>query len=89
MEQEILATAQALWGVKDNQGIALKLAEEAGEVCGAAVKIPEGRATQKDMDDEAGDCLIVLAQYAALRGTTIEILLTQRWTHILQRNQKS
>lgn len=88
IDQEITEWCFEKWGTKDIAGIALKLAEEAGEVAGAAVKIPEGRATVKDLLAEAGDCLIVLSQLAALNGTTLAKLRERRFVDIKARAGK-
>lgn len=85
MEAVILKFAQEQWGAKDDLAIGLKLAEEAGEVAGAIVKIPEGRATFEDMEDEIGDVLIVLSQLAAKRGTTLEKIRRARFHQVRQR----
>lgn len=73
------------WGHKTPREIALKLCEEAGEVAGAAIKKDEGRAKLSDMDDEVGDVLIVLSQYAAQRGTTLDELRKRRFEFIQAR----
>lgn len=84
-EKEILAFASAQWGVKDMAAIGLKVGEEAGEVAGAIVKIPEGRAQLSDLDKELGDILIVLSQLAALRDTTLSALRSKRFEQIKAR----
>lgn len=84
-EAEILAFAMEQWGEKDWSGIGLKLGEEAGEIAGALVKIPEGRASLEDLDDEVGDILIVLSQIAARRGTTLLKLREARFQEIKRR----
>ncbi len=53
-ETEILEFATEQWGEKSLDGIGLKVAEESGEVAGALVKIPEGRATFEDLEKEVG-----------------------------------
>lgn len=89
-EQEILDFCQRMWGFKTFEKLSNKLFEEGGEIAGAVVKIPEGRATSHDLDDELGDALIVLAQFAAMRGTTLEDLQERRFNHIQVRaEQKS
>lgn len=81
-EDDILDFAERNWGSKTLAGIALKLAEETGEIAGACVKIPEGRATVSELDKELGDALIVLSQLAAKRGRTLEDLRAQRFEEI-------
>jgi NTP pyrophosphatase (non-canonical NTP hydrolase) len=85
IEQDILDFCESKWGEKDRQRIGLKLAEECGEVAGALIKIPEGRAFESDLDDEIGDCLIVLSQLAAKRGTTLAVLRAKRFHKIKTR----
>lgn len=85
-EKEILAFCVERWGEKDLSDIALELCEESGEVAGAVVKLPEGRATLEDLDDEIGDVLIVLSQIAARRGTTLEELRANRFARIHARS---
>ena len=77
-EQKILDFATEQWGYKDLKGIALKLAEESGEIAGACIKID-------DLDKELGDSLIVISQLAARRGRTIEDLRTYRFRQIQER----
>ena len=84
-EQQILQFAQARWGRVSLGVIAAKLAEETGEVCGAIFKMPEGRATQADFEAELGDVLIVLSQFAARCGKTLEQLREARWRKIRRR----
>lgn len=84
-ETEILEFATAKWGEKSMERLLTKLAEETGEIAGAIIKIPEGRATEQDLDDELGDALIVLSQFAARRGTTLEALRARRFETIKER----
>lgn len=70
------------------EGLASKLAEETGEIAGAVVKIPEGRTTAAELDQELGDALIVLAQFAARRHTTLESLLNHRFAQIKERAKR-
>lgn len=86
-EAEIFAFALDAYGPKTMQSIGLKMAEEAGEVAGAIIKIPENRATVFDLDREVGDLLIVLSQLAAIRGTTLDQLRLNRWMEIKARRQ--
>ena len=78
LETRILKFATEQWGEKTMERLVNKLAEEAGEVAGAVVKSGEGRATQQDLEDELGDVLIVLSQFAAKLDTTLEGLLVKR-----------
>lgn len=74
-EQEILNLAELLWGPRTVDQIAMKLAEEAGEVCGSIIKMAEGRETIADLAEEVGDVLFVVSQMAAKLGTTTQALL--------------
>lgn len=85
IEEKILKFCQDQWGEKSDEKLANKLSEECGEVCGAVVKIPEGRAEISDLKNELGDVLIVLAQFAATHGETLESLLTNRYKQIMKR----
>jgi len=85
-ESKILDFATEQWGYKNLAGMALKLAEELGEISGACVKIPEGRATFDDLHKELGDALIVLSQMAARRGRTLEELRAWRFLQIKERS---
>lgn len=89
MEQTIYRFATAQWGEPTFDRIGLKLSEEVGEVAGALCKIPEERATFDDADDEVGDVLIVLAQYAHKRGTTLDELRDTRFKFIQKRVAES
>lgn len=85
LETQVTRFAEQQWGAKTLAGCGLKLAEEAGEVAGACVKIPEGRATEEDLKDEIGDVLIVLSQFATKLGVTLQELLERRFQFIQQR----
>lgn len=84
-EKEIHDFAIAQWGDAPMSWVALKLAEEAGEVAGAVIRVPEGRGTVEDLDKEIGDVLIVLSQLASMRGTTLLELRARRFERIQAR----
>lgn len=84
-EQEILEFCEATWGIKDYMSMAAKLAEETGEIAGACCKMPEWRATVTNLEEELGDALIVLSQFAAVRGTTLKALRANRFEEIKRR----
>lgn len=84
-EIEILQFAEDQWGERTIELIGLKVAEEAGEIAAAIVKIPEGRLTWADLDKEVGDILIVLSQIAAKRGWTLEQMRARRFEQIKER----
>lgn len=65
--------------------MAAKLAEEAGEVCGAIIKRAEGRRTDQDVKDEIGDVLIVLSVIAGRHEWTLADLLADRARTVVQR----
>ncbi len=86
IEQLINAWRTERWpDDNDDRLIAAKLGEEAGEVLGAAIKIPEGRATVEDLCDEIGDTLIALAALAARHDRTLDGLLRRRWATVAAR----
>jgi len=87
-EEEILNFAVRQWGHKSLADLALKLAEESGEVAGVCVKRGERRSTLADLDNEIGDVLIVLSQMAYLRGQTLEELRASRFSGIKARAKK-
>lgn len=74
-EKEILDLAELLWGERSLSNIAMKLAEESGEVCGSIIKMADGRETIEDLAAEVGDVLFVVSQLAAKLGTTTQALL--------------
>jgi NTP pyrophosphatase (non-canonical NTP hydrolase) len=73
------------WAGGDMRVHSAKLAEECGEVNGAAIKIVEGRRTHQDLADELGDVLIVAAVLAADIGMTLEELQATRWAEVRTR----
>lgn len=76
----------AKWPDKgDDRLVTNKLAEEAGEVCGAATKMAEGRATIEALADEMGDVLICLAVLAGRYEWTLPQLLRRRALGVLAR----
>lgn len=84
-EENILDFVVTRWGSRDLDKVALKFAEEAGEVAGAVVKYNEHRCLIDELDAEVGDALIVLSQIAAIRGTTLEALRANRFDTIKAR----
>ena len=84
-EKRILQFAESQWGVRNIEQVALKACGECGEFAEAVTKIGEGRATYEDADEEVGDILIVLSQWAAKRGTTLEALRSKAFAKIKMR----
>ena len=84
-EVGILSFAQEQWGVKTLDGILLKACAELGEAADAVIKTNEGRATLEDADMEVGDVLVVLSQYAAMRGTSLDALRTKAFRKCQER----
>lgn len=70
---------------RDDVWVSAKLAEEAGEVNGALIKMSEGRATTDDLADEMGDALIALSVLAGRHGWTLDELRSQRAKDVLNR----
>lgn len=87
-ERKIRDFVSKRWGIRSLERVALKFAEEAGEIAGAVVKEQEGRCTLSHLDDEVGDALIVLSQIAAIRGTTLSRLRARRFKAIVKRAKK-
>lgn len=69
----------------DPRVMGAKLAEEAGEVCGALIKRAEGRRTDLDLADELGDVLVCLTVIAGREGWTLHTLLADRLEAVLDR----
>lgn len=85
VEAAVTAWHIAKFGRIDERIIGAKLAEEAGEVCGALIKIAEGRATLQHLAAELGDALICLSALAGRHGWTLDQLRTDRWAEVQAR----
>ena len=85
-EQTISEWHDKKWPEKDDRHVAAKLAEETGEVCGALIKLVEGRRSIDDVKDEIGDVLIVLSVLAGRHGWTLEGLRTRRFIEVSHRS---
>jgi len=59
---------------------AAKVAEEAGEVCGAAIKWAEGRRARQDVLDEAADTIIATVALLAGLGVDPGRAVADRWS---------
>lgn len=66
-------------------GRVAKLAEEAGEVCGAVIKESEGRALDEGLYEELGDVLIVASTIAHYRGWALSAVLADRFMSVRER----
>lgn len=66
---------------------AAKVSEEAGELCGAALKsLPgDGRLTARDVEEEAADVLVSLAGLADLAGFDLLEVAARRWAEVRER----
>lgn len=84
IEHTVTLFCDTKWGKKSPHGMAVKLAEECGEVCGAVTKMEEGRASKEDLLDELGDVLVVLCQFAHSECTTLQALLERRFNAMLE-----
>lgn len=84
-EQAITEWYDVKWGDKDDRVVAAKLAEETGEVCGAFIKLAEGRRELADVQDELGDVLVVLSVLAGRHGWTLDELRDRRFAHVMDR----
>lgn len=58
---------------------ASKVAEEAGEVCGATIKTMEGRFTAERIAEEAADVVIALYGLACSVGFDLDAAVKVRW----------
>lgn len=74
IEKKILEFAEEQWGEKTLEKLSIKGSEEMGEVCGAALRIEEGRGTIEHLIEELGDVQVVLCQFAVKLGTTSAVL---------------
>jgi len=83
---------------KSNADVALKMAEEVGEVCGAQVRCDEIAAGTRDGDPEAaeeqmatelGDVMIVWLTLCGRHNLDPQDVLDRRWAEIEQRRWKS
>lgn len=61
---------------------AAKLAEEAGEVVGAVIKIAEGRKTKFDLADELGDLMLCALALADSAGIDLLAAAAMRWEYV-------
>ena len=89
IEDQILAFAEAQWGKRTDEQIALKACGECGEFAEAVTKMGERRTSPEDADLEVGDVLIVLSQWAAKRGTTLEELRAVAFNRIKARVEEN
>ena len=64
---------------------AAKVAEEGGEVAGAAIKYSEGRKDLSDITDEMGDVYITLHALAAELDIDLEEVCHARWESVRHR----
>ncbi len=85
VEAVIAAWHDTRWPGKDDRVVGAKLAEETGEVCGALIKVAEGRRTVDDVLDELGDVLVVLSVLAGRLGWTLHDLRDRRFNEVRQR----
>lgn len=90
IEVEIAEWQESQWPgtAADDRLVGTKLAEEVGEVCGALIKIAEGRRTLDDLADEMGDALISLSALAGRHGWTLDALRERRWAEVSQRQAR-
>jgi len=56
-----------------------KVAEEAGEVVGAAIKLIEGRRSEQDVLDELADTIIAAVCAIQARGADPRHVVSNRW----------
>jgi NTP pyrophosphatase (non-canonical NTP hydrolase) len=68
---------------------ALKLAEEAGEVVGAVVKMSEGRKTLADLATECAQAVMCLKGIAGAAGFDLDAAVTAEWVDMQTRTWPS
>lgn len=86
LEAAVSVWHDAKWpGKSDDVWVSAKLAEEAGEVNGAVIKMSEGRKTETDLMDEMGDVLICLSVLAGRHDWTLDDLRARRLREVLAR----
>lgn len=73
--------------------VALKLAEEAGEVCGAVVEVDHppmnGTRDARALADELGDVVIAATALAARAGIDLQGAVAGRWVTVSSRVRSS
>ena len=62
-----------------------KVAEEAGEVVGAAIKLDEGRRGEQDVLDELADTIIAAMCAIQARGADPRHVVSSRWYEVSTR----
>lgn len=62
-----------------------KVAEEAGEVVGAAIKLNEGRRTEQDLLDELADAILATICAIQARGADPRHVVSNRWYEVSTR----
>ena len=77
------ATQRGLYDKGDPKTQALKLVEEMGELAQSILKDD-----QPELEDAIGDCVVVLTNLAALKGTTIEECINSSYNVIASRTGK-
>lgn len=70
--------AERRWAI-DMESRALKLAEEAGEVVGAVVKIPEGRKQRSDLAIELAQLVLCAKALAEASGIDLDAAVSSEW----------
>lgn len=63
----------------------MKVAEEAGEACGALIKLAEGRKTEQDVRDELADTIIAAIGALQARGADAAETVFDRWAGVVIR----
>ena len=74
LAEDVAAQHARLWGDAPTERVALKVAEEAGEIAGAIVKLSEGRRSVADVVHELGDLAYALEALAARFGTSLAVV---------------
>lgn len=85
-QQEVLSWVYERWPhAADPRSRALKLAEEAGEVVGAVVKMGEGRKSKHDLGLETAQLVLCAMALAASAGFDLDEYVRLEWTTLQRR----
>lgn len=83
---EVLAWVRERWPERcDLTSRAMKLAEEAGEVVGAVVRIEEGRGSLAHLTQELAQLVMCIKGVAAIAGIDMEAAVDTEWTNMQAR----
>lgn len=85
-DAEVLAWVRARWPERCSlDARAIKLAEEAGEVVGAAVRLGEGRGSTAHLAKELAQLVMCIKGVAAVAGIDVEEAVRAEWAEMQHR----